>query len=82
MVLLELHADVLRPRAYPAAPQPRRAVLHVPRVAGASASAIHTLVATAGFRTAWIDWQKTLDLSLQRALLTSDESAPHPTHRC
>ena len=68
MVLLELHADVLE-----------RILLHTDlaglrsmrRVAGASAGAIRTLVATDGFRTAWLEWQKTLELSMQRTLLTS-----------
>ena len=68
MVLLELPADVLE-----------RILLNLNlaglrsmrRVAGASGGAIRTLVATDGFRTAWLEWQKTLDLSVQRTLLTS-----------
>ena len=68
MVLLELPADVLE-----------RVLLHLDlaglcsmrRVAGASGDAIRTLVASDGFRAAWIEWQKTLELSLQRTLLTS-----------
>ena len=68
MVLLELPADVLE-----------RVLLHLDlaglcsmrRVAGASGDAIRTLVASDGFRAAWIEWQKTLELSLQRTLLIS-----------
>ena len=68
MVLLELPADVLE-----------RILLNLDlaglrsmrRVAGASGGAIRTLVATDGFRTAWLEWQKTLYLSVQRTLLAS-----------
>ena len=68
MVLLELPADILE-----------RVLLNLDltglcsmrRVAGASGVAIRTLVGTDGFRAAWIEWQKTLELSLQRTLLIS-----------